>query len=593
MPKKGHRPHASPGAYTMEDADLIDIEMAELAIDYQSMIAKARLRGNHLIYPNQERVGKQIYRLFAENEDCRLATLIAPTQWGKTGALLDLVLRFLGVNGDEDGPRARRSNIYALTGQSDIDWHAQTCKRMEMFVGQVFYRNKLADFVKQVQKQTDVLILIDEAHIGTGSTQQLKTHFQQAGLLDVDALRERRIWIVQVSATPGVVLLDAEKWERHHTKLVADLDDGYLGLNELRGENRIQPSEAITPDVARRLCNLIEQRWGPDHPKYHIIRMYNSKDPEKGNDQDQAIEVFVNAGFVIKYHNSIDREMDIDQTMAAAPRWHTILVIKGFWRASKTFPDAHIGVCYETYSENKDYNTEVQGLPGRLTGYGKQRGDLAPIIFCKMEAIDAWIAWYAGGCDYRQLDSYKSAKMKIRNNKIVSQKPSVLHASVVAGLAKHAEAETQPRQRAPIVMMKEVVDAAPAGACVLTTWTLLSPEDLLARFGITSSPEMVFKSVPDFKQALDKVGVHANVSYSKVWQEKVANICNFFLHPDWAGSGLNIFNREDGNFVLIERHIGMLNAIREGKGATIEGVGAGIFAHMADGRLVRYVLKTK
>ena len=86
---------------------------------------KAEKRGEKLVYPEQEEVGKEIVREFERRV---LVTLCAPPQWGKTGVSLyvsyHMCLR--GIN---------PQNVFFITGMSDRSWLDQTREREFSLVG--------------------------------------------------------------------------------------------------------------------------------------------------------------------------------------------------------------------------------------------------------------------------------------------------------------------------------------------------------------------------------------------------------------------------------------------------------------------------
>lgn len=536
------------------------------------------------IYSNQSDAGGRIFAHFAGDPGIRLATLLAPTQWGKTGCAIDIMRRFHNA----EGPALRidPDHTYVITAQSDRDWHAQTSARVGHCTRHVYYRNQLQDFVDHAKARAGLLIVLDEVHIGTSINQQLRSYFEEAGLLDIDALVARNVRIVQISATPGAVLLDARRWGRHHVVEIAPLPPAYVGLATMRDEGRIREAEPLTPDVAARLCEIIRDRW-PDEPRIHILRAYAGK--KKAPAIQEALATFERQGIEILYHDSKQRIRSIDDLLAGPPpAHHTLLIIKGFWRQAKTLHDRHLGICYET-SSTTDFNTVVQGLPGRLTGYGRQRGDRAPIVFCHVRAVDAWIEWYAGGCDYRSLDEYKSAKLTVRVGTVVRRRGTAIHESVVRGLPEEdpdaGDGTIRDRHTvatAPIRATGDVFATLPEGGMLLTSFEELAPQAFLDRYLPGEDPAVLAGSAV-LSQALRRCRVPANLCFATHWRQRVADLRNFYEHPGWAGKELHILRQGGGaSFAILRRDLALLRALPDPAPA------AGFFGHTPTGQLAKY-----
>jgi len=93
--------------------------------------------------------------------------------------------------------------------------------------------------------------------------------------------------------------------------------------------------------------------------------------------------------------------------------------------AAKTIDDTYIGCVHESTPDQKDFSSEVQGLPGRLCGWTKQRGNHSPIIFCNREIIESYIRLYQNNFNFNEFEitSWKDSKIRInRKGEIVSKK---------------------------------------------------------------------------------------------------------------------------------------------------------------------------
>jgi len=142
-----------------------------------------------------------------------------------------------------------------------------------------------------------------------------------------------------------------------------------------------------------------------DSPKYHVIR------PSRG-DAALVTTMISQNGFILKTHTSKTRE-DTDYLFDNRPSQHTIILIKGFWRAGKRLDDKHIGVMYEGPSNIPDVNVIAQSLAGRACGNDKQvPSEQSPIIYCDKKSLQDYIKWYDGNGSFENIQ-YQSRHLKV------------------------------------------------------------------------------------------------------------------------------------------------------------------------------------
>jgi hypothetical protein len=75
-----------------------------------------------------------------------------------------------------------------------------------------------------------------------------------------------------------------------------------------------------------------------------------------------------------KNHTSTDRlsSEEIDEFFKTPLKQHIVLGVKGFFRRANLIPNSwklRIGATHELYTKVVDNNVQIQGLPGRMTGY--------------------------------------------------------------------------------------------------------------------------------------------------------------------------------------------------------------------------------
>ena len=108
-------------------------------------------------------------------------------------------------------------------------------------------------------------------------------------------------------------------------------------------------------------------RYGNDY-RVHIIR---SDDKNKKCIMDACRSL----GVLYKNHSSKERISHEELTKIFDHiDNHIVLIIKGFYRRANLIPNAwkmKIGATHERFVQSCDTSVQVQGLPGRMTGYWK------------------------------------------------------------------------------------------------------------------------------------------------------------------------------------------------------------------------------
>jgi hypothetical protein len=473
-------------------------------------------KGKVLVHDNQKDYAQQAFRAFLSGVS--LVSLVASCQMGKTGAALYLMK--LMTTHPDDEVMIHPDNVFMISAMSDKDWKSQTKKRvLPCFQPRVWHRNDLSLMLRTIRGKHGCLIVIDECHYGNEKEQTLHKILKESGIWDIDYMRSHNIKILCMSATPGHVLVDAQNWgdDHHKTIVAADTDGSYTSFRHLLDEGRVIAADLAKPPQVVEVLDAIAARW--DSPKYHIVRA-SEKTLEKGCVKDRLVE----RGFHWTMHNSQDRIRNIEKMLGNAPSAHHFIFIKGFWRAAKTLDDSHIGVCYEG---SKDYSACVQGLAGRLLGYGRQRGSQAPLLYCHVRAIQEYADWLDNGANYYLCEKYASKNLKVRRGVIVKKEDSALDPQEV-----HLDAidsNLKQMSRALPVRVK-VVSAPPQGACVATTCKEMTADEFQAAFGLKKLP----KTCVALSNQLKKSGISANVSFAANAARDVANLVNYYRHPEWA-----------------------------------------------------------
>jgi hypothetical protein len=399
-----------------------------------------------LVYPSQKQIAEKIYtELTTNNRIC--VTLCAPPQWGKTGISLHLANRFTTTQNEWF---TDINNVFFCTGMSDRTMVNQTKNRvLPCWKNNVYHRNTFHKVIKQIsalknkQKDKNIVIILDECHIANLVNQEISTKLHNLGLFDIDYLLSHNIKILQISATPSNSLVDCLNWDTYHTQITVPLFDGYVSFEQIKQQNRIRECVDLTDiNVCRRFCNGFSEF---SNPKYHIIRLSIVKDLF-GNSpyllgKTNLKTICKESNYkLIELNGTLSRKekQQIFLNLESQPEVHTIILIKNMLRAGKTLCDKYIGYCQESITKIKNYSSEVQGLPGRLCGWGKQKGKEAPIIYCTTEIIDNYILLYKNNFNYNleTLEWKDSRLIKKVNKTNVNSKPSIFYSENTKGLTK-------------------------------------------------------------------------------------------------------------------------------------------------------------
>ena len=599
-----------------------------LCAEYEVACAVADARGRPPpAYPSQVVKANEILAAFAE--DVSLVTFVASPQWGKTGVILYLTYALAGLPIGRGVPEALAARpvdpeqVYVFTGMSDTDWTRQTKSRMLPSLAEcVTHRNGIpAMFARRaapggpdgaVGGLRDALIILDECHLASESSQTLSDALRRIGVLDYGALRERNVRILCISATPVHMLLDATGWGSVASRtVIATEGDGYLSFADLLAEDRVRDAASVEQDA---LIALVRERWGDDDPKYHIVRQIDRRAPTAAASIASAINsaaaaastvgvvagagagageivrkfsaaAFRAAGFAVSNHNSASRLGDVDELLKRRPDRHHVIFIKGFWRASKTFPDDHIGVCYESAS---DHTTILQGLAGRLLGHGKKRGPRAPFLFCDPEPIRSYNDWLASGCDYRTYAAYRSRLLKIAKGQVLKKRESTVHPNVVAGLpepdgapagaaaAANPAAPAMPRGPS-LARVGEVSPAAARGPATFAATTMTVYATRAAFLEAIGVPEQLrpdeWPARAQDLSALLKITralASLNVSYNDNSARDVSNLLNYgsaSRAKSWASADTQVIwikERDPEEVIVIRKDLaGLQRALAE------------------------------
>lgn len=524
------------------------------------------------IYKEQREKAEEIYELFAclqskqsmqgNQSNKLLVTFVSSPQWGKTGVAIHLMY-MMSIS----------HTPYILSGMSDKEWKTQTQARvLPSFKNHVFHRNDLTKMCADLKNKQNILLIIDECHYGSENNQTLNHCLSSANILDIEYMQKNNIKILCISATPGNVLLDAEKWGSfHQTVLAKNTNKLYTGFDTLLREGRILSAPNLRKhEEVMALFDFIENRY-KNLAKYHIIRASNRTLLES-----KILEVIGNKGYTYMMYDSAsasasastkqNKQKQIDTFLSSRPQTHHFIFIKGFWRAAKTINDTHIGICLD---QSKDYTCTVQGLGGRLLGYNRSN---APVFMGNVEAIHEYLKILDNNIDYSQCKKYKSLNLVISNFNIKFQKPSTVHPDEIKNLPlfslrkKRKSIQNLGKLTPDQINIKQVTQ--------LTDYT---NAEFISQFNLD------IQNLPEKASYLNEIlkskGYSINVSYKKHPAKSVSNLVNFYTHPEWAACEYHIIRKDEDNIRVIKRNVDDLRDLKNGDK---------VAAHNSEGFMIMY-----
>ena len=376
------------------------------------------------VFKDQRKLAKQILFLFRTKV---LVTLCAPPQWGKTGVSLYVAYKLSSLNINSE-------NVFFVTAMSDRSWVDQMKERvLPLWKKNVYHRNslhKMRDKIESFKEKKNILIIVDECHLANRLEHTLGKITSQLNMKDPEILKENNIKILQISATPSNALIDAEDWLSHHSSLCPKIHSGYVSFSCLLEEDRIiDPFNLEDGGDSEEYLEMISI----GKPKYHFVRSVCNG--PYGSESYKAISENLETGCFEKQIQFIELNMersrkeikDIYESLKKQPQKHTLILIKNMLGASKTLQDKYIGSVHESVPMKKDYSCEVQGLPGRMCGWNKQRGKDGPLIFCDRKIVEQYVHLYESDFSYELEDfEWSDSRLKVSSSGKICSKESYL-----------------------------------------------------------------------------------------------------------------------------------------------------------------------
>jgi len=352
-------------------------------------------------FPNQKEDGLRITNMFYQNPTLRVVSIVKRTKVGMDGLIVEILKGFC-IHNDNDFIITPEQTLL-ITGMSNLEWEKNMKENIpNCFRDQVFHHGKLKSqtIAKILKDFKNGLIIIDEIDTGDGIKNVLFKTIEY--LCDTNVLYEKNIRIVVVSATMKEQLEQLSRWDDEiHMMYKMTVPNNYIShakLIEFGVLQQFYPVDSL--DSADKWIKTdIIRHFGNDY-RIHVIRT-NKKNVEI----IQIAAIKNNIRFI--NHTSDERISDENlKELFDNLKEHIIIGIKGFWRRANLIYNQwkiKMGAIMEYCSKEACPDIQVQGLPGRLTGYWPDKMldpyYKKPLIRTCIDSINKYEKWFNSPID--------------------------------------------------------------------------------------------------------------------------------------------------------------------------------------------------
>jgi hypothetical protein len=354
---------------------ILDLNREIVLNDYQSATKKNKelfitgnvKAGSEYIYSNQKEDATIICNKFY-GTDIRVISIVKRTKVGMDGLMIEIAKNM--TTHPDNNFALHRNNIFFITAMSNISWEDDMKDKIpSCFKDNVYHHGKLQRLKTKLRNIKNAIIINDEIDSGDKEDQKLHLILKESGILDMKYMEENNIRFVFVSATMINELRDLYRWgNKHHTHYMT-IPEIYIGHKEFLELGIIKEYYPINDDESAEkwVQEDILQNYGLDY-RVHIVRT-----DEKN--KDFIFNACIRNNIDFKNHTSDDRISYEDLSVIFDNiSNHLVIAVKGFYRRANLIPNEwkkKIGTTHERYVKKYDTNVQVQGLPGRMSGYWK------------------------------------------------------------------------------------------------------------------------------------------------------------------------------------------------------------------------------
>ena len=319
-------------------------------------------------YPNQKEDAMNIISIFHTNVECRVVSVQKKTKVGADGLMIELAT--LMSTHPDDGFVIPSDNVRIITGMSNMSWERQLKEKVPgCFKHHIFHHGQLKK--NNMNDIRDALIIIDEIDTGDGEFQKLQSSLIEHNLLNIHEMKKRNIRYVFISATMIRELYDLQPWGASHELYTMTIPETYIGHGEMLDRGLIQEHFPLhSKEEAQRWIREDVLEFYKEDYRIHFVRVIDTK---RHNTLLNVQKACLEENVICKIHTSEDR-LDQYELFNSNLEHHVVVCIKGFYRRAELIPNQwklRIGATHELCSKTTDFNVQIQGLTGRMTGYWK------------------------------------------------------------------------------------------------------------------------------------------------------------------------------------------------------------------------------
>ena len=335
------------------------------------------------IFPNQKKDASEIVEMFYQKK-FRAISVQKKTKVGADGVIIEIAT--LMTTHIDDTFVVNPANVRILTGMSNAGWEKDMKEKApSCFEDKIYHHGQLLK--AEIVDIRNGLFIIDEIDTGDKESQVLHTILKEAGVLDVKHMEEHNNRFVFISATMVKELYHLYQWGDLHEFYKMTIPPSYIGHMDflqsgiIREFYNINTEESankwIKEDILdhyKEPCMCIKCNPKNDSSKedfrVHLIRV-----------TVKTVGIIQNAcirnGVAFRNHTSTDRlsPEEINEFFNEPLTRHIVLGIKGLFRRANLIPNSwklRIGSTHELYTKVVDNNVQIQGFPGRMTGYWRK-----------------------------------------------------------------------------------------------------------------------------------------------------------------------------------------------------------------------------
>lgn len=320
------------------------------------------------IYENQKKDSQKIITEFKNGK--RVVSVQKRTKVGADGLMICIAVDMGMENGDLF---TEPENVRILTGMSNCEWERGMIEKCPMcYKDKIFHHGQLPK--ANLKNLKNALIIIDEIDSGNKEDQILHQTLKDSGILDVKFMTENNIHFVFISATITRELHELYRWGNLHGSISMSIPSSYIGHGDFLKMGIIQESYPMKKrEHVEKWIDEDILTYGNDF-RVHIARIPDTSANTNINIIQDAC-IFKNIIFI--RHDASERlgASELQKYFEEPLTNHIVIGVKGFYRRANLIPNKwklRIGATHESYVKIRDNNVQIQGLPGRMTGYWRE-----------------------------------------------------------------------------------------------------------------------------------------------------------------------------------------------------------------------------